>query len=394
MLERVVLHIGLPKTGTKTLQGAMDLNRDLLRQHGFLYPVLPGVRHAGLALYAATEKASPDLRARAGVAVHDRLVAFVDEFPSRLAAALAGPGVHSVILSSEHCSSALSTVEEIARLHRVLSPLAREIRVIVYLRRQDHVAISFYSARMKSGDTDEFEFVEPVWFDYLALLDRWAEVFGRDNLVTRIFEPAQLHPDGLLADFSLAIGFEPYQELRRPPSLNQSLDVHALEFLRRFNAHLPALMGGASQPEPRTYRERTGRDLLRGPADAERRCCGSLPRQIRRLKRRSCRQIPQSDKRGVVYRAASARSAGAASLARRRQGDRDCREAVAMAADALSRGQKRVEGPGQPNISKPCPGGAFDQVKLQKGRKLDRSGRTNRPAGVGSGPPDSGIGYA
>lgn len=248
MLERVVLHIGLPKTGTKTLQGAMDLNRDLLRQHGFLYPVLPGVRHAGLALYAATEKASPELRARAGVAEHDRLVAFVDEFPSRLAAALAGPGVHSVILSSEHCSSALSTVEEIARLHRVLSPLAREIRVIVYLRRQDHVAISFYSARMKSGDTDEFEFVEPVWFDYLALLDRWAEVFGRDNLVTRIFEPAQLHPDGLLADFSLAMGFEPYQELRRLPSLNQSLDVHALEFLRRFNAHLPALMGGHLNP--------------------------------------------------------------------------------------------------------------------------------------------------
>ena len=48
MLERVVLHIGLAKTGTKTLQAAMTLNRDLLRRHGFVYPALPGERHAGL----------------------------------------------------------------------------------------------------------------------------------------------------------------------------------------------------------------------------------------------------------------------------------------------------------------------------------------------------------
>ena len=39
-LERLLLHIGLPKTGTKTLQLTMSLNRGLLRRHGFLYPTL------------------------------------------------------------------------------------------------------------------------------------------------------------------------------------------------------------------------------------------------------------------------------------------------------------------------------------------------------------------
>jgi hypothetical protein len=247
MLERAVLHIGLAKTGTKTLQLGMTLNRDLLRQHGFVYPVLPAARHighVGLGVYAAQENANPALRAHLGLAERDRLIAFIDEFPSRLAVAVAGPDIHTVILSNEYCSTGLSSVEEIGRLHRLLSPLAREIRVIVYLRRQDDLATSLFSAQIKNGGhTGEFEFVEGFWFDYLGLLDMWAEVFGRDHLVIRVFEPAQLHRDGLLADFCDAIGFQPYDELRQPPRMNASLDIHALEFMRRFNAHLPLLAG-------------------------------------------------------------------------------------------------------------------------------------------------------
>jgi hypothetical protein len=249
MLERVVLHIGLAKTGTKTLQAAMTLNRDLLRRHGFVYPVLPGTRHTGLAVYAAAEKASPELRARVGLSERDRFVAFIDEFPSGLTAAVAGPDIHTAILSNEYCSTGLSTIEEIARLHRLLSSLAREIRVIVYLRRQDDLATSLYSAQIKNGGhVGKFEFVEGFWFDYLELLDMWAEVFGRDHLVIRMFEPAQLHRDGLLADFSIAMGFEPFRELQRPPHMNMSLDVHALEFMRRFNAHVPLLAGEQINP--------------------------------------------------------------------------------------------------------------------------------------------------
>ena len=249
MLERVVLHIGLAKTGTKTLQAAMTLNRDLLRRHGFVYPALPGERHAGLAVYATEEKADPGLRAHLGLGERDCLVRFIDEFPSGLTAAVAGPDIHTAILSNEYCSTGLSTIEEIARFHRLLSSLAREIRVIVYLRRQDHLATSLYSARMKNGgQTSEFEFAEGFWFDYLELLDMWAEIFGRDHLVVRIFEPAQLHQDGLLADFSIAMGFEPFQELQRPPHMNMSLDVHALEFMRRFNAHVPLLAGEQLNP--------------------------------------------------------------------------------------------------------------------------------------------------
>src|ERR1051325_5410046 len=167
MLERLCLHIGVAKTGTKTLQLAMALNGDLLRQHGFVYPALPGHHHIGLALYAANESTSARLRARIGLADGDRMAEFVGEFPSRLAAAVTSADIHTAILSNEHCSSELSTVEAISRLHALLSPLAREIRVIVYLRRQDDLAISLYSASVQAGPTNEFQFSDGhFWFNY------------------------------------------------------------------------------------------------------------------------------------------------------------------------------------------------------------------------------------
>ena len=248
-LERLLLHIGLPKTGTKTLQLTMSLNRGLLRRHGFVYPTLTGERHLDLPLYAANESAIVGMRARSGLADPARFARFVDQVPARLTDALTASGVHTAILSSEHCSSLLSTTEEITRLHRLLVPLARQLRVILYLRRQDDLAVSLYSAAVRAGHTGEFELVEgPAWFDYLSLLDRWADVFGPDSLDVRVFEPAQLDHDGLLADFCRAIAFEPYEQLDRPPDQNTSLDIHALEFLKRFNTHVPVLSEACPNP--------------------------------------------------------------------------------------------------------------------------------------------------
>jgi hypothetical protein len=36
--KRVLLHVGTPKTGTSYLQDVLFRNRELLREHGILYP--------------------------------------------------------------------------------------------------------------------------------------------------------------------------------------------------------------------------------------------------------------------------------------------------------------------------------------------------------------------
>lgn len=246
MLKRLFLHIGVEKTGTKTLQLAMDVNRDLLQRHGFVYPTLPGPpHHRGLVLYAADELAISHMRPLAGLADRDLYAEFIEQFPSRLAAALSAPDTKTAILSNEDCSSRLTTIKEITRLYHLLSRLAQECRIIVYLRRQDELAASRYSSNIKAGHTGSLEDdEEPCWYDYLQLLDRWSAVFGPDHLTIRIFESRQMHASDLLADFSSAIGFEQHELLQRPPNQNPSLDVRSLEFLRRFNRHVPVLLDG------------------------------------------------------------------------------------------------------------------------------------------------------
>jgi len=247
VLETIYLHIGLEKTGTKTLQTALAVNRQLLLQHGFIFPRAPGpYTHLGLAIYAANEGAVPDLRKYVGLFEQERYLAFLEAHPAELARELGGSACQTAIFSNEHCSSRLSSVTEIAKLRRLLRPLARQCSVIVYLRRQDDLAVSRYSTFVQSGATAEFCFPSGVpWFDYLRLLDMWAEVFGRDNLVIRIFEPAQMKGGDLLADFFSIIGFAGYGQLQRPADQNRSLDVHTLEFLRRFNAHVPVFTDNA-----------------------------------------------------------------------------------------------------------------------------------------------------
>jgi hypothetical protein len=93
---------------------------------------------------------------------------------------------------------------------------------------------------VKSGATHEFYYPQGLpWLDYLELSEIWTQVFGKENVTIRIFEPEQLKDGDLLADFFSTIGFTQYSELVRPENQNRSLDVHTIEFLRLLNAHLP-----------------------------------------------------------------------------------------------------------------------------------------------------------
>jgi hypothetical protein len=275
-LERIFLHVGLEKTGTTTLQAAMAVNRQLLRRYGYVFPEglssFPSY-HIGLALWAANPDAVSELRHAAGLTSREAYDAFLQSYPSQIARELARSGGHTAILSNEHCSSRLATIAEISKIHQIIAPLARRCRVIIYLRRQDELAASHYSTAVRSGATYEFNFPkEIIWFDYLKLLEMWAQVFGKENLSVRVFEPQQLKDRDLLADFFSTIGFTRYDELRRPRDQNRSFDRYVLEFLRRFNAHLSICAESGADCDRRRVEEAlaaiTTRECLRPNAEA------------------------------------------------------------------------------------------------------------------------------
>jgi hypothetical protein len=213
------------------------------------------------------------LRQTAGVLDGQAYDAFLRRYPAQLREELARSGCHTAILSSEHCSSRLRTVAEVAKLYHVIAPLARECRAIVYLRRQDELVASRYSTAVKSGATDEFHFPQELGsLDYLRLLNMWTNVFGQNNISVRIFEPQQMKHGDLISDFFETVGYMQHVDILRPEDQNRSLDVHTVEFLRRFNTRVPIFTMNRANPD-RGYIEQaltaiTTRECLRPSAEA------------------------------------------------------------------------------------------------------------------------------
>jgi len=193
-VARLILHIGLEKTGTKALQTFLAKNRTALRLMGVRYPrcetadgqKLPYHRDLGEALLANSAGGETQ--------------AVIDAYAEKAAAA------SLTILSSELLSAPRADIP--ARL----APLAArfDVTVIVYLRRQDEWALSAYREAVLNPATAE---ARPIndWLsdpdtrarlDYDWILRHWEQAFGADALRVRLYP----HHLPLIPDFIATAG--------------------------------------------------------------------------------------------------------------------------------------------------------------------------------------------
>lgn len=246
MTRRAILQIGTEKTGTTTLQVFLARNRDRLARRGVRYPRFPGDKnHTGLAAYAMDDALNDPIRGALGVHGADAVAAFRARFEAAAAAELATDG--TVVFCNEHCHSRLRTAAEVRRLADLLAPHFDRIDVSVYLRRQDQVALSLYSTRLKSGGTgtDILPRVsaDDPYFDYDRSLALWEEAFGRAHVHVRLFDRSELVGGDVVSDFLAAWGLGTPAEYRPVGKMNESIAPQAQDYLRRLNAHLKPIPG-------------------------------------------------------------------------------------------------------------------------------------------------------
>lgn len=235
----LVLHIGMTKTGSTSIQHFLRENRDALADHGWLYPRTPGkTRHVRLGFFV---KSDEEL-AKTGAWVtgdYPEPAVFRKRFPKRLTAELVGSGLQRAILSEEFLWQAtrLSAVRELT------APIARSTRVVVYLRRQDDHLVSAYQQSVRGGDTQRIDSFAAVRgrsaaYDYASRLAGWQRDVAPDELVVRRFESAHFPGGSLYQDFLTSAGVDVAADgLATPPRRNESLDADAVEFVRIYNLH-------------------------------------------------------------------------------------------------------------------------------------------------------------
>lgn len=236
----VVLHVGSGKTGTSSVQSFLKANRARLARKGVLYPLTPGrARHVQLGFYIKTEEELQHTvewrRADLGT-----LAEFRARFRADLVEEIRDSGASRVIFSDEALYAARD--DALKRLRGLTDRVAREVTVVVYLRRQDDHLVSRYQQSIKTGAIrrlDEFARLDHTGiYDYETRLARFRRLLRPDALVVRRFEPARFGEGGLYQDFLTAAGVQvPAKRLKPVESQNESLDADSVEFLRLCNLY-------------------------------------------------------------------------------------------------------------------------------------------------------------
>lgn len=239
----IILHIGVEKTGTSSIQRFLRLNREMLKRNGILYSAeAGGENHMALAAAAEADEKYDDLRIMRGLNTPAKLRDFRARLSQALAAEAAASGCSTIVFSGEHCSSRLTAAAELDRLAAILGGIGGDIRVIVYLRRQDEFLCSSYSTDVKSGHSGAMRLPPPQLrenrYNFEALLDRWCSVFGREQVICKRYDLSRFRDGDVVNDFAETIGIDP-DGYERPKRVNESLDVTTLEFLRLFNLTVP-----------------------------------------------------------------------------------------------------------------------------------------------------------
>ena len=206
MKRRLILHLGLWKTGTTTIQSFLRYNPDVLASAGIHYPrVLEENRDHPLAKWATTYLSDEVSHRALADEIRVRSKAVANGSPniplwSTAFRHIEASGANVGIISYEDFSARVASYD-FERLREPLS--AYDVVGLVYLRHQESWAKSLYAHMVRNGRTS-LSFVEflPTIRDRLAystLLDTIRNHIPLDQLVVASFEQAVA--TGLLVDF-------------------------------------------------------------------------------------------------------------------------------------------------------------------------------------------------
>lgn len=198
MRRTAVIHIGLEKTGSTAIQRWLADQDQLLRLRGVLIPRTIGYQnHTKLVAACLDDGVLDNLKH-----YHQHQTGLSEQqFRARVFSDLkweiqaASPTWRTLLITSELISSRLSTPTEIRRLLDQVQPHVDHVEFVLFLRRQDQLALSRFSSLLRSGyaefsslfaDHSPFHFLQlpdqrrisdnHFFYDFEAITDRFRDL--------------------------------------------------------------------------------------------------------------------------------------------------------------------------------------------------------------------------
>ena len=237
------IHIGVHKTGTKSIQHALSENRETLLAHGInSFPGHPN--HGPTLISLLSQYPHEETRnLRKHVDTPEKAASFNASIAHEITRALARNRSPKMVISGEGLSGLAET--EMHRLKQLLGRYAAAYRIIVYVRDPYEYSNSAYLQRLKAGSVLGDHDRNIPLPNYQRKLERFIRAFGRENIDIRVFNPKRFVGGDLVPDFLSAIGESP--ELAKSLDVvraNESMSHEAALILSETNKVIPSFVDG------------------------------------------------------------------------------------------------------------------------------------------------------
>jgi len=224
---KLIVHIGIGKTGTSSLQHFLWINKDVLKKYGILYPNV-GVQDGAHHLMAKTFLEN----------INNKNKLFVD-----LVNEIKRNHYNTILISSEGFSYLSS--KHIRLFWETFSPIVEEFCVITYIRRQDVWYESMYKQYIKDSNIryrNAFYFFNSS-LDHISnfykLIKRWIDYHKPVKYIVKIYEPRKFYKENVIHDFlnilNLNISFYDFKLHPDRVQINPSLTHISALILRLLN---------------------------------------------------------------------------------------------------------------------------------------------------------------
>jgi hypothetical protein len=243
MRSTFYIHIGVHKTGTKSIQHTLAKNRKTLLAHGI--NSLPGDPNHGPDLISLlSENPHEETRnIRKHVDTPEKAAVRNAATARRIRKALARNRSPKMVISGEGLSGL--SEPEMHRLKQMLAPYAAGYRIIVYVRDPYEYANSASLQHLKAGAVLGVGDAKIPMPHYRRKLERYIAVFGRENIDIRVFNPRRFVGGDLVTDFLSAIGESPQlAQSLEVVRANESMSHEAALILSETNAVIPSFVDG------------------------------------------------------------------------------------------------------------------------------------------------------
>lgn len=241
-MSTVYIHVGTPKTGTSAIQVFCSKNRKLLKEKGVCYPNLgfdfPGISSnrnghcLNAYIFDENHKRLRDQEREVADQALEKLTGMLDNFPV-------------FVLSDEQIwNNKDITTERLLHYKEKLAEAGADMKIIVYLRRQDLLIQSYWAQQVKeymnTCFSDYIVSKKAKYFklDYDKRLEEMAAAVGRENIIVRVYEKQQYYGGNIISDFLHLFDLEMTDEFKQSDHVvNASLEGACLEAKRLLNAN-------------------------------------------------------------------------------------------------------------------------------------------------------------